>query len=126
MRIAQQRSAEDHTQDAPETFTEPPAIAIALAGAVLAGPASSCGLEGDPVTLQKAAIGYAYPDSLNVMAAVSQARLAGRLDRTISIGVQTPEQLRRTSLRIGAALWQLRARLSSGTPDGMRLRSRSC
>ncbi len=57
------------------------------------------------------------PNSLNVMAAVSSARLSGKLDRTITIGTQTPEQLERTSLRIRAALWQLRARLAS-SPTG--------
>ena len=91
-------------------------LAVVLAGTTLVGHASGCGLEGDPVTLQMVAMGYAYPDSLNVMATVSQARLAGKLDRTISIGVQTPEQLRRASLRIGAALWQMRARLARGAP----------
>ena len=91
-------------------------LASALALGAIACHASACGLEGDPVTLQKVAVAYAYPDSLNVMAAVSHARIAGRLDRTISVGLQTPEQLRRTSLRIGAALWQLRGRLSSGKP----------
>ena len=49
------------------------------------------------------------------MAAVSSARLSGKLDRTITIGAQTPEQLQRTSLRIRASLWQLRARLASAT-----------
>ena len=87
-----------------------------LALAAIASHASACGLEGDPVTLQMVAVGYAYPDSLNVMAAVSSARLSGKLDRTIRIGAQTPEQLQRTSLRIRAALWQLRARLASGAP----------
>ena len=90
-----------------------PATVLAL-GAI-ACHVSACGLEGDPVTLQKVAVGYAYPDSLKVMAAVSQARIAGRLDRTITIGAQTPEQLQRTSLRIRASLWKLRARLASAT-----------
>ena len=89
----------------------------ALAIALVAGPASGCGLEGDPVAVEKVAVSYAYPDSLNVMAAVSSARLAGKLDRTIAIGSQTPEQLETTSLRIRAALWQLRARLAS-SPTG--------
>jgi len=87
--------------------------ASALALGAIACHASACGLEGDPVTLQKAAIGYAYPDSLNVMAAVSSARLSGKLDRTITIGAQTPEQLQRTSLQIRASLWKLRGRLAS-------------
>ena len=87
-------------------------LIAALAVALLAGPASGCGLEGDPIAVEKVAVSYAYPDSLNVMAAVSTARLAGKLDRTITIGSQTPEQLERTSLRIRAALWQLRARLA--------------
>ncbi len=89
---------------------------LAWVGAGLAGHASACGLEGDPVTLQKVAVGYAYPESLSVMAAVSSARISGKLDRTIAIGAQTPEQLQRTGLRIRAALWKLRARLASGTP----------
>jgi hypothetical protein len=89
----------------------------ALAIALLAGPASGCGLEGDPIAVEKLAVSYVYPDSLNVMAAVSTARLAGKLDRTITIGSQTPEQLERTSLRIRAALWQLRARLARA-PSG--------
>ena len=92
-------------------------VAAGLATTLLAGPASGCGLEGDPIAVEKVAVSYAYPDSLNVMAAVSSARLSGRLDRTITIGLQTPEQLERTSLRIRAALWQLRARLAS-TPPG--------
>jgi len=88
----------------------------ALAIALLAGPASGCGLEGDPTAVEKVAVSYAYPDSLSVMAAVSSARLSGKLDRTITIGSQTPEQLERTSLRIRAALWQLRGRLASAPP----------
>jgi hypothetical protein len=91
-------------------------VAAALATTLLAGHASGCGLEGDPTTLEKVAVSYAYPDSLNVMAAVSSARLSGRLDRTISIGAQSPEQRLMTSLRISAALWQLRARLASAPP----------
>jgi hypothetical protein len=39
-----------------------------LAAALAAGHVSGCGLEGDPVTLEKVAVAYAYPDSLNVMA----------------------------------------------------------
>ena len=88
-------------------------LAAALAVAAVACHASACGLEGDPVTLQKVAVGYAYPDSLSVMAAVSPARLSGKLDRTITIGAQTADELQRASRRIGAALWKLRVRLAS-------------
>jgi hypothetical protein len=91
-------------------------VVAGLATTLLAAHASGCGLEGDSMTLEKVAVSYAYPDSLNVMAAVSSARLSGTLDRTITIGSQTPEQLERTSLRIRAALWQLRARLASAPP----------
>ena len=66
-----------------------PTRLAALAIALLAGPASGCGLEGDPVAVEKLAVSYVYPDSLKVMAAVSSARLAGKLDRTITIGSQT-------------------------------------
>ena len=59
-------------------------VAAGLATTLLAGHASGCGLEGDSMTLEKVAVGYAYPDSLNVMAAVSSARLSGKLDRTIN------------------------------------------
>ena len=97
-------------------YADPTRLA-ALAITLLAGPASGCGLEGDPVAVEKVAVSYAYPDSLNVMVAVSTARLAGKLDRTITIGSQTSEQLEKTSLRIRAALWQLRARLAS-SPTG--------
>ncbi len=90
------------------------AAAHALAG--IACHALACGLEGDPVTLQKVAVGYAYPESLSVMAAVSSARISGKLDRTIRIGAQTPEQLQMANLRIRAALWKLHARLASGAP----------
>ena len=92
-----------------------PILVAALAIALLTGPASGCGLEGDPIAVEKVAVSYAYPDSLNVMAAVSSARLAGKLDRTISIGVQSSEQRLITSLRIAAALWQLRGRLASAS-----------
>ena len=92
-----------------------PILIAALAIALLAGPASGCGLEGDPIAVEKVAVSYAYPDSLNVMAAVSTARLAGKLDRTITIGVQSSEQRLITSLRIAAALWQLRGRLASAS-----------
>jgi hypothetical protein len=92
------------------------ALAVAAALASVVSHTSACGLEGDPVTLQKVAVGYAYHDSLNVMAAVSSARLAGKLDRTITIGAQTPEQLQIASMRIRAALWQLRARLATRAP----------
>lgn len=94
-------------------------VAAGLATTLLAGHASGCGLEGDSMTLEKVAVSYAYPDSLNVMAAVSSARLSGKLDRTITIGLQTAEQLERTSLRIRAALWQLRGRLASAPPGAM-------
>ena len=96
--------------------TDKVAAALALALAAIAFGASACGLEGDPVTVQKVVVGWAYPDSLSVMASVSSARLSGKLDKTIAIGTQTPEQLRETSLNIRAALAQLRARLARGTP----------
>ena len=89
---------------------------VALVAALLTGPASGCGLEGDPVVVEKVAVSYVYPDSLNVMAAVSSARLAGRLDRTITIGAQTPGQRLMTSLRISAALRQLQSRLANVPP----------
>lgn len=92
------------------------AVAAALVLAAVASRATACGLEGDPVTVQKVALGFAYSDSLNVMASVSSARLSGKLDKTIAIGTQTPEQLRQTSLNVRAALAQLRMRLARGTP----------
>ena len=101
----------------PARFSTRLTLSVALAAALLTGSASGCGLEGDPVTVERVAVSYAYPDSLNVMAAVSSARLAGKLDRTISIGSQTPEQLEKTSLRIRAALWQLQGRLARAPTD---------
>ena len=92
------------------------ALAVAAALASVVSHTSACGLEGDPVIVQRVAVGYAYPESLSVLAAVSSARIAGKLDRTIWIGAQTPEQLQITGMRIRAALWQLRARLATRAP----------
>ena len=51
----------------------------ALVIALLAGTAAGFrGLEGDPVTVEKVAVSYAYPDSLNVMAAVQTTEGTGK------------------------------------------------
>jgi len=89
----------------------------AAAIALLAGYASACSLESDDVTLQRVALDVVYPDALNVLGAVSAARLSGRLDRTLGIdATRTSEELRMVRLRIDATLEKLRARLALAVP----------
>jgi len=94
------------------------ALGAALVAALLAGPVTACMLEGDDVTLQRVAVGYAYPEALYVLGAVSSARLGGKLDWTLGIdATASPEQLRLVMLRINSALFKLRGRLASATPS---------
>ncbi len=89
-------------------------LIAAAATALIAGDASSCGLEGDDVTLQRVALNLVYPDALHVLGAVSSARLSGRLDRTLGMdSMLTAEEHRTVMLRISSGLRKLRARLAS-------------
>ena len=56
-------------------------LGAVLVATLLAGHASACALEGDDVVLKRVAVGYAYPDSLDVLGAVSRVTLAGELNR---------------------------------------------
>ena len=87
-------------------------VAVALAGAVLGGPASGCGLEGDPVALAEGRhrlrlSRFAQRDGRGVAGAACRA---GSTARSASV-CRRRSNSGGTSLRIGAALWQLRARL---------------
>ena len=91
--------------------------AVAIA-ALLLGEALACGLEGDEMTVRRFALDYEYPDALQVLGAVSDARVSGRLDRSLWINLATlsPEERQAVMLRIRAGLWKLRARLANGAP----------
>jgi hypothetical protein len=91
--------------------------AAALA-ALLVASALACGLEGDETTVRRFSLGYEYPDALQVLGAVSAARVGGRLDKTLGIDLQTMSQDERQAvmLRIRGGLWKLRARLANGGP----------
>ncbi|OAI40889.1 hypothetical protein AYO41_01820 [Verrucomicrobia bacterium SCGC AG-212-E04] len=86
--------------------------------ALLLGEALACGLEGDETTVRRFALDYEYPDALQVLGAVSDARVNGRLDRALWINVATlsPDERQAVMLRIRGGLWKLRARLANGAP----------
>ena len=95
-------------------------LAAALSATLLTGDAPACALEGDDVMLKRVAVGYAYPDSLYVLSAVSLAQLSGQLERTPGIDATlTPAQRRAVILRIKRLLSKLSARLTDHTPTDL-------
>src|SRR5262249_48978469 len=69
-------------------------------------------------TVRRFALDYEYPDALQVLGAVSAARVNGQLDRTLGIDLQPLSQDERQAvmLRIRGGLWKFRAHLAGGAP----------
>jgi|GEM_PF-2584338 len=94
-------------------------LVAVLTSMALSGPVSDCGLEGDDIVLLQSALGVAYPDALNVLAAVSSARHSGRIDRWLGLDPPaTAEESRAALMRVSASLGTLREHLQATAPAG--------
>ena len=95
-------------------------LAALLCASFFAGHASACALEGDDVVLKRVAVGYTYPDSLDVLEAVSRATLAGKLDRMPTVGAALTPTGRQAEIgRLSRLLSKLEVRLARHAPAGM-------
>jgi hypothetical protein len=95
-------------------------LVAVLFATLLARHASACALEGDDVVLKRVAVGYTYPDSLDVLGAVSRATLAGKLNRMPTLGAAlTPAGRQAETGRISRLLSKLGVRLARQAPTEM-------
>jgi hypothetical protein len=95
-------------------------VAVLFATLLSRGHASACALEGDDVVLKRVVVGYTYPDSLDVLGAVSRATLAGKLDRMPTLGAALTPAGRQAEIgRISRLLSKLGLRLARHAPADM-------